>query len=123
LFFPDLELVLLNNRGQEPEYLSGIALRYGLDDRGLEYRKGLGIFLFTTMSRPAVGPTQPPVRWVPQALSPGVKRPGREADHSLPSSPEVKNAWSYIHYPNTPSWSGAQLKKYSDNFTLNNQGQ
>jgi hypothetical protein len=24
----------------------------------------------------------------------GVKRPGREADHSLPSSAEVKNAWS-----------------------------
>jgi hypothetical protein len=26
---------------------------------------------------------------------PGVKRPVREADHSLPSSAEVKNAWSY----------------------------
>jgi hypothetical protein len=27
---------------------------------------------------------------------PGVKRPGREADHSPPSSAEVKNVWSYI---------------------------
>jgi hypothetical protein len=26
---------------------------------------------------------------------PGVKRPEREADHSPPSSAEVKNAWSY----------------------------
>jgi hypothetical protein len=26
---------------------------------------------------------------------PGVKRPGREADHSPPSSAEAKNAWSY----------------------------
>jgi hypothetical protein len=26
---------------------------------------------------------------------PGVKRPGREADHSPPSSAEVTNAWSY----------------------------
>jgi len=26
---------------------------------------------------------------------PGVKRPGHEADHSPPSSAEVKNAWSY----------------------------
>jgi hypothetical protein len=26
---------------------------------------------------------------------PGIKRPGREADHSPPSSVEVKNAWSY----------------------------
>ena len=25
----------------------------------------------------------------------GVKRPGREADHSPPSSAEVKNEWSY----------------------------
>jgi hypothetical protein len=25
----------------------------------------------------------------------GVKRPGRDADHSPPSSAEVKNAWSY----------------------------
>jgi hypothetical protein len=25
----------------------------------------------------------------------GVKRPGREADHSPPSDAEVKNAWSY----------------------------
>jgi hypothetical protein len=28
-------------------------------------------------------------------LSPGVKRPGREADHQLPSSFEVKNEWIY----------------------------
>jgi hypothetical protein len=31
----------------------------------------------------------------------GVKRPGREADHSLPSSTEVKNAWSYTSNPHT----------------------
>jgi hypothetical protein len=29
------------------------------------------------------------------ALSLGVKRPGHEADHSPPSSAEVKNAWNY----------------------------
>jgi len=28
-----------------------------------------------------------------------VKRPGREADHSSPSSPEVKNARSYASTP------------------------
>jgi hypothetical protein len=27
--------------------------------------------------------------WVPDAFSPGVKRQGREADHSFPSSAEV----------------------------------
>jgi hypothetical protein len=35
-------------------------------------------------------PTQPPIQWVPEALSLGVKRPGREAGHSPPFSAEVK---------------------------------
>jgi len=30
---------------------------------------------------------------------PGIKRPGREADHSLPSSAYIKNAWSYASTP------------------------
>jgi hypothetical protein len=30
-----------------------------------------------------------------RGFSLGTKRPGREADHSPPSSAEVKNAWSY----------------------------
>jgi len=55
----------------------------------------MGIFLFTTASRPALGPTQPPIQYVPGALSLGVKRPGREVDHLPPSNDEIKNAWSY----------------------------
>jgi hypothetical protein len=57
---------------------------------GFEFRRELGIFLFTTTSRKALGPTQPPIQWAPAALSLGVKRPGREAYHSPPSSAEVK---------------------------------
>jgi hypothetical protein len=57
-----------------------VALGYGLDDRRFESRQGLGIFLFTTVSRTVLGPTQPPIEWVPGALSLGLKRPGREAD-------------------------------------------
>jgi len=72
---------------------------YGLDDRGFESRQGLGIFLFTIASRPALGPTQPHMQWVPSALSLGVKRPGREADYSHPSSADVKNVWSYTSTP------------------------
>jgi hypothetical protein len=62
----------------------GIALGYELD------RQGMGIFLFTTASRTVLEPTQPPNEWVPGFLSVGIKRPGREADHSPPSSAEAK---------------------------------
>jgi hypothetical protein len=69
------------------------------------------MFLLTTTSRTALGPTQPPVQWVPGALSLGVKRPGRETDQSPPSSAEVKGCVElYFHSHNTPSWRGAQLK-------------
>jgi hypothetical protein len=50
---------------------------------------GLGIFLFATASRPALGLTHLSIHWVPGALSVGVKRPGREADNWPPSSAEV----------------------------------
>jgi hypothetical protein len=83
-----------------------------------ESGQGLGIFLFTTVSIPALGPTQPPIQWVPGAPSLGIKRPRREADHSLPSSAEIKECVElYLHSPNTPSWRGAQLK-HRDNFTF-----
>jgi len=68
----------------------------GLDDRGFESRQGLGIFLLTTSSRPALEPIHLPIQCVRGALSLGVKRPEREADHSPQCSAEVKNAWSYI---------------------------
>jgi hypothetical protein len=76
---------------------------------GLNSRRGLGILLFTTASRTALGPTHPPIQWVPGALSLGVKRPGREPDHSLPSA-EVKECVElYLHSPKTSSWRGGKL--------------
>jgi hypothetical protein len=42
-----------------------MVLGYGMDDREFESRQGLGIFLYNTASRPALGPTQPPIHWVP----------------------------------------------------------
>jgi hypothetical protein len=45
-------------------------------------RQGQDIFLCSTESRPALGSTKSPIQWVPGALTPGAKRPGRGADHS-----------------------------------------
>jgi hypothetical protein len=64
-----------------------------------ESRQKLGIFLFTTASRPVPDPTLPPIQWVAGSLSLGVKWSRREADHPPPSSAEVKNAWSYTSTP------------------------
>jgi hypothetical protein len=66
----------------------GIATGYGLDDRGVGVRVPVGsrIFFYSTSSRPALGPMQPLIQWVSRALSPGVKRPGSEADHKPPTS-------------------------------------
>jgi hypothetical protein len=49
---------------------------YGLNDRVIEVPspQGQRIFLLAPASRPVLGPTQPPVQWVPGILSPGVKR-------------------------------------------------
>jgi hypothetical protein len=74
--------------------------KFGLDDRGFKSGQGLGIFLFTTASRPALRPTQPTIQWVPGALSLGVKRPRHEAEHSPPSDAEVKECVElYLHSP------------------------
>jgi hypothetical protein len=56
-------------------------------------------FLFSTSSRPDLGPTQLPIQWVPRALSPGVKRPGSEANHPLRTSAEIKKMWIYTSTP------------------------
>jgi hypothetical protein len=68
-----------------PGSLVDIANDYGLDVPGIESRWGRD---FPRLSIQALGPTQPPVRWVP-GLSGGKVRPGCAADHSPPSSAEV----------------------------------
>jgi hypothetical protein len=92
----------------------GIALGYGLDDRVYRVQfPGGGWEFFSS-------PLRPERLWGPASLLsnvyqgsfPGVKRSVREADHSLPSSAEVKECVElYLHFPNTPSWCGAQFKK------------
>jgi hypothetical protein len=68
----------------------------GSDERGSTPGSGNDeIFLFATASREALVTTQSPDLCTLGALPRGVKRLGHEADNSLASSAEVKNAWSY----------------------------
>jgi hypothetical protein len=67
--------------------LRAVRLRFG----GSISWRGLGITLVSTAFRPALESTQSPIQWV--------KRLEREADHLLPSSAEVKNAWLYTSTP------------------------
>jgi hypothetical protein len=62
-----------------------MATGYGLDGPGIESRWGRD---FPHLSRPTLGPTQPPVQWV-LGLSRGSKGPGRDTDPSPPSSTEI----------------------------------
>jgi hypothetical protein len=41
---------------------------------GFDPRQGQRTFLLAPASRPTLGPTQPPIQWVPGVLPPGVKR-------------------------------------------------
>jgi hypothetical protein len=72
-----------------PDSAVGIA-GYRLDDRGV----GVCVknFLFSTLSRPVLGPT---LQWVLGAVWRGAKRQECEADHSPPISPQVKKMWIY----------------------------
>jgi hypothetical protein len=58
---------------------------------GFDYRQEKDIFLFSTVSRSALRPTQPPIPWVPGALSPGQSGAVREADYSPSCSVEANN--------------------------------
>jgi len=65
-----------------PGNVVGTATGYGLVGQGIESRWGQD---FPRLSRPALGPTQPPVQWVP-GLSRGKERQGRDVNPSPPSS-------------------------------------
>jgi hypothetical protein len=58
----------------EPGSSVSIVSGYGLDNRGSIPGRGRRIFPLTSMSRPSLGPTQPPVQWIPGVLSPGLNR-------------------------------------------------
>jgi hypothetical protein len=69
----------------------GIATRYGLDGTGIEPLCGRN---FPHPFRPALGPTQSPLQWVP-GLFPGGESAGRGVDHPYHLAPMLKKEYSY----------------------------
>jgi hypothetical protein len=76
--------------------------------------------LFNTAFRSALGPIQPPIQRVPGALSLGIKRPGREADHSSQSSvPKSKMHRAIPPFTQYASMAWCSVKeKHRDIFTF-----
>jgi hypothetical protein len=96
---------------------------YGLDGQGIGVSFPAGVrdcsLLHGFQIDSGVHPASYPV--VPEALSPGVKRQGREADYFPLSIAEIKDAWSYISV--SPNIFMAQcLIKYVDNFAFTFSG-
>jgi hypothetical protein len=83
-------LMTLRSRGSSGSIVSD----YGLDDRVIGVRSPAGSKDFSSnlCVHTSSGAHPASVQWVPGALSPGVKaRPGRDANHSPPSSAEIVN--------------------------------
>jgi hypothetical protein len=59
----------------------------------------LHAFLTSSLHKQALGPHKASHRMGNGGSSPEVKWPGRESDHSPPSSAEVKNTWGYTSTP------------------------
>jgi hypothetical protein len=81
-------LINIDNR----DSLVGIALGYGLDDWGSRVRfpARAGNFFLHHRVQNGSGAHPPPTQWIPGTVSLGVKRPGREDNHSPPCSAEVE---------------------------------
>ena len=70
-----------------PDAVLRIEIRYGLDGRGIESRRGQDI---PHSSRKTLQPTQHPVECAPGLLPGREKLPGHSDYHPPPSSAEVK---------------------------------
>ena len=76
----------------------GIATRYGVDGPGIESWWGRD---FPHPSRPALGPTQPPVQWLP-----GFSRGESGRGVVLTTHPHLsqERVGLYLYTPSGPSW-------------------
>jgi hypothetical protein len=97
----------------------GIALGYGLNDQCSRDRlpAEAGNFSLHHRVQNSSGDHSASCPMGTRGSFPRGKRPGREAEHSPPSSAEVKNAWSYTSTPQYVFMAWCLLK-HRDNFTF-----
>jgi hypothetical protein len=97
----------LANRSRDS--VVSIATTYGQDDRGVGVRVPVGSRIFSSPNRPdrLWGPPNLLSNEYQGLFSLGVKQPGREVDHSPPTSAKVKKMWIFTFTPHTPSWRSA----------------
>jgi hypothetical protein len=92
---------------------------YGLDDRAIEVRSPAGARDFSSILCVQTGSGAHPASCTMGTRGPfpgGKVRPGRDADHSPPSSTEVENELElYILSPQTPPWRVAGLLYFTSN--------
>jgi hypothetical protein len=105
--------------GRSSDSSVGIALACGLDDRCSRVRFSAGAGNFSLHHRIQNGSGAHPASYPmgTRNFSLGVKQPGREANHSPPSSVEVKNSWSYTSTPQCVFMAWC-LVKHRDNFSF-----
>jgi hypothetical protein len=79
----------------------GIATGYGLDDQGGGSSRPGRVKKFSLLHIVQTGSGVQPASYKMGTGSsfPGVKRQGREADHSSPTNAEVKKMWIYTSTP------------------------
>jgi hypothetical protein len=95
-----------------------IATGYRLEDRGVGIRVPVRSRIFTSHVVQTGSLVHSTSYTMGTAGSfPGVKRPGREADHSPPTSTEVKTMWIYTS-TSPYAFMTQCLVKHRDNFTL-----
>jgi hypothetical protein len=81
----------------------------------VRFPAGARNFLYSTASRPTLGPTQAPIQCVPVSLS--RRYSGRSVKLTSFCS-KVKNGGAIPPFPYMSTWRGAYLIKRRDNFTL-----
>jgi hypothetical protein len=96
-----------------------ITVGYGLDDRSSRVRFLVGAGNFSLHHRVRNGSEAHPVSYPigTRGCCLGGESAGCEADHSPPSSAEVKNVWSYTSTPQYVFMAWC-LVKHRDNFTF-----